>query len=511
MITVVCLYKGKPDYSEYDVSYVYKLRGYVSEYLPNAGFVCLSDTEIDGIDTIPIEHDFGRNGSPGWCKIELFKHFREGKFLFIDLSVIVRGDLSKIAELDGFRMVRDFVNRSFYSSCVMVWEGDHSYIFDKFVENSDKYEIEYRPKSVNPWKSGNSQLFVEHLAKGLKPIPDEYVSSYKRSSTSEVGNSVIVKYHGKPRPKDVNYNTFNKDNMDKMVHVVNWGTWGGIQSVVLALAREYKEYKTHVLVLGGSINEDFADLFFRYGISVGTSNDIKRDIINLGPKYVFLHNTVSSKLGAMPKSKYIRVHHGANLGEWGADYDWFVSNWVRKSYKGTVKNEILLPPLITTSDFPKREPKFNKGQLVDCVVGKVQSTTVAGDPTPPQYYSAVSKYRNFIVGRGVKTDAPVRAGLTADYFRAIDILAIYQDKSESWGLSLTEANLMGIPAVVRANNDGMTEQAVLSGGAILVNNKKEFEDALRELNKEKSYREIAEQGSKWCLDNVDASRFRKYI
>lgn len=511
MINVVCLYKGKGS-NTYDQRYVYSLRDAVDKYLPKSRFVCLSDTELEGIDTVKVEHDFGRNGSPQWCKIELFKHFTEGKFLYIDITSTVKGDLTKIAELDGFRMVRDFVNRDYYSSCVMLWEGDHSYIFNEYVKDPDKFEIEYRPEKVNPWKSGNSQLFVEHRAKGLKAIPDEYVSSFKESSEVEVRESSIVKYHGNPRPKDVNYRIYRKENM---AHVFNFGIWGGSQSVALALIREYSEYKHHAIIIGDRIDEDLADLFFRYGVNVISTDDLGKDLEEIDPCWVFLHGTRIKDLENLPKLNYIRVHHNKNIGEWeGAELDWFVSNYIRQNYKGKVKNEVNLPPLITTADFPKREPKFSKGQLVDCVVGKVQSVTRiigSGSPTPPEYYSSIGKYRNFVVGVGEKIDAPVRAGLTPDYFREIDILAIYQDKIESWGLSLTEANLMGIPAVVRTNNDGMTEQAVLSGGAILVNNKEEFEKALRKLNKEKHYRAVADEGRQWCLENVDASRFRKYI
>jgi glycosyltransferase involved in cell wall biosynthesis len=183
------------------------------------------------------------------------------------------------------------------------------------------------------------------------------------------------------------------------------------------------------------------------------------------------------------------------------DYNWYVSDYVGSELG------FVLPPVLNVSDFDG-EVKFPK----DPIVGKVQSLTKAGDPTPNEYYEIAKGYRQFIVGLGQKTHAPFRAGLAADYLRAVDVMLLYQDKIETWGLSLSEANLMGIPAIIKDNNDGMSEQARKSGGALVVNDAKEARDALQELlNNEKLYIETATNGQNWCRRNMDASLLRKYL
>lgn len=293
--------------------------------------------------------------------------------------------------------------------------------------------------------------------------------------------------------------------MRNIIHVVNWGIWGGVQTVALSIAREYTEYQHHVLVIGDKIHPDFLDLMVRYGVNVKHTENLAEDLERLNAAKVFLHNTPKDLLN-VPDGEYIRVHHNAGIGEWfGAKLDWFVSYTVRSKYKGNVNDEVILPPLIKTDDY---KPK--KRNVANPVVGKVQSTTVIGDPTPPEYMEVLKGHKTFVVGKG-GTDAPVRAGMTPYYLRNIDYLAIYQDKLESWGLSLSEANLMGIPGVVKDNQDGMTEQAMESGGAILVNNPREFKEALQRLRYFTAYESVANSGEQWCRENMDVRLLRNIL
>lgn len=205
-ITVVTMYKSGGDYN---IDYVYRLREGVARHLPSAKFVCVSDTEIDQIETIPLKYNFGTKGAPHWCKIELFEHFKTGKILYIDLSVIIQKDLTPLTTYKGFTMTRDFVNPAFKSSCVMSWDGDYSYITEKFKRDPEHYMRIFHPKA-GTWKSGFEQLFVETEVKDAKTFNTSLISSYKVSTQIQIEKAVIVKYHGHPRPHEVNWSTVKK-------------------------------------------------------------------------------------------------------------------------------------------------------------------------------------------------------------------------------------------------------------------------------------------------------------
>lgn len=56
---------------------------------PGTEFVCLSDTRIPGVDTIPLQTNW-----PGfWAKMELFHPRIEGNVLFIDLDTVICGPI----------------------------------------------------------------------------------------------------------------------------------------------------------------------------------------------------------------------------------------------------------------------------------------------------------------------------------------------------------------------------------------------------------------------------------
>jgi len=200
-VTVVTVYKSGGDYT---TDYVYRLQESIKKYLPKSKFVCLSDVEIKDVETIQLKHDV-----PGyWNKIELFEHFKEGKTLSIDLSVVIQKDLSPLISYSGFRMVKDFINPKYFNSCVMTWEGDHSYIAEKFFANTRKYINDYQVDWNAPWKSGLEQKFVEDTAKDPKPFNDGLIVSYKLASDEMKKKSIIIKWHGRPKPHEVKWDAY---------------------------------------------------------------------------------------------------------------------------------------------------------------------------------------------------------------------------------------------------------------------------------------------------------------
>ncbi len=141
MLTVACVLKSGGIYSPL---WVERLRAQVASNLPTAGrFVCLSDVEVS-CERIPLLHNW-----PGWwSKIELFKMIH-GPVLFV-------GDLSDIANQCArgpLTVLRDFYRlENGVGSGVMGWNGNFSFIYDKFRAASDTWIDMFR---------GGDQRFIE--------------------------------------------------------------------------------------------------------------------------------------------------------------------------------------------------------------------------------------------------------------------------------------------------------------------------------------------------------------
>lgn len=146
-LTVACvLWVGDFRKRNYTPEWVRKLRNMVARnlFVPHR-FVCLSNVEIDDVERLPFKHDW-----PGWfSKIELFRpgNGLEGRVLYLDLDVLITGNLQPIAEHPGPMAMMppshvfmrgspidrpDVVNR--YQTSCMVWDTPAGReIYEKFT------------------------------------------------------------------------------------------------------------------------------------------------------------------------------------------------------------------------------------------------------------------------------------------------------------------------------------------------------------------------------------------
>lgn len=229
-VIVVCLYNVSNKYG--DDRYVYKMKESIDRFLPQAQFICLTNkTDLKNIETKKIKY----NWEGVFSKIELFETFKRGKFIYVDLSCVIKKDLSPLINFNEFIMLKDFVNPEVRSSAVMGWRGDYSFITEKFKKNPESYMKEYAPfekrpeykKNVkrdelilftgNKWKSCVDQKFIEDTV-GLNIIETwnrEYVSSFRLSPLDAVKKSIIVNYHGFPKPHMVNWDPYRKGDVFK--------------------------------------------------------------------------------------------------------------------------------------------------------------------------------------------------------------------------------------------------------------------------------------------------------
>jgi hypothetical protein len=144
-LTVVCvLWMGEFEGRHYSPDWVTRLRDQVAAWLPQPyRFVCLSNVEVPGVETIPLVTDW-----PGWwAKLEIFNPANDlgDRVLYLDLDVFVTGDLRPIvtfpstlalmppSHVFGTLRPRDLpgVVRRYQASCIVFSPPEGRYLFDE--------------------------------------------------------------------------------------------------------------------------------------------------------------------------------------------------------------------------------------------------------------------------------------------------------------------------------------------------------------------------------------------
>lgn len=157
--------------------------------------VCLTDMDVDimGVTALPLMHDF-----PGWwSKIELFSpKVACEPTVYLDLDVLVHGDIYTLFH-NKFTAYRDFIKPDKMNSSVMSWLEPPIEIYLKFMTDPNKYMQLHRR-----WPNLGDQAFI-----GGMFIHDFYenglIRSYRKECMDGVPEgTVIVAYHGKPKPWD---------------------------------------------------------------------------------------------------------------------------------------------------------------------------------------------------------------------------------------------------------------------------------------------------------------------
>jgi hypothetical protein len=134
MINVVCVLRqgGKVGYY---ATWVEKLKNSVARNLTlEHKFVCLSDVDVP-CERIPLIS----TGAGFWSKLELFRStLFNGPVLYIDLDTVICANLDDIVNKikdQQFVMLLE-TDKNVVSSAVMWWQGDHSYLWDQYLEMS---------------------------------------------------------------------------------------------------------------------------------------------------------------------------------------------------------------------------------------------------------------------------------------------------------------------------------------------------------------------------------------
>jgi uncharacterized Rossmann fold enzyme len=197
MITVLTVWKTGGVYGR---EYVERLHKAVTEHLniPHR-FVCLTDGEVDGVETIPLKY-----GWPGWwSKVEMFRPDLEdlGTILFLDLSCVIVGSLDTLASHEGEIVTKDFYYGGPSQSVFKFRPGKCRQLWDAFTANADHWMKE-GDRRIPP-HFGDQILMTKVWDQPIEYWQDVYpgqVVSYKVHCRDGIPpDARIVKFHGSPR------------------------------------------------------------------------------------------------------------------------------------------------------------------------------------------------------------------------------------------------------------------------------------------------------------------------
>lgn len=194
---IVCVLKSGGDYHP---RHVHALRDMCARWMPPHEFVCLTDVP-DQLQCATVGLEGAKKG--WWAKMELWKVFREGLTIYLDLDTVLRGPCQNVVEAarnHPFVVLRDFYRGLdkplAIQSSLMSWQGDQSWIWDL-----------WQTRAALPALPGDQDfLEVAFWRAGWEPVKWQDVCadvcSFKvhiRDSSTPSAAPVVC-FHGQPRP-----------------------------------------------------------------------------------------------------------------------------------------------------------------------------------------------------------------------------------------------------------------------------------------------------------------------
>ncbi|MEP7281973.1 MAG: glycosyltransferase [Rubrivivax sp.] len=204
--------------TKYGPEYVNRLHAMVRRHLAGpARFVCLTDDARgvhDDVECLPLPSlDLAPGADRGWPKLTTFTadlHGLRGRALFMDLDVVIVGDVTPFFEAPGdFLIIKDWKRpwRVTGNSSVYRFEiGAHVDVLQHFVEHQAEVRAQHRNEQeylshalhaqgkLHYWPAGWCRSFKYHC------IP-RWPSNYWRAPTVPPGTRIVI-FHGEVNPPD---------------------------------------------------------------------------------------------------------------------------------------------------------------------------------------------------------------------------------------------------------------------------------------------------------------------
>lgn len=186
---------------EYGTEHVYAVKRMLNEHLPDHEFVCLSD--VQGLPPVwrwPLEHDW-----PGWwAKMELCRPDIRGPLFYLDLDMVIVGDLAPlVTDTSRSIVLRDLFRgrrrrNSLQSALMLLTEEDRSLVWTYWMSEG--------PERLMRRKRSDQDVYEAVLRDRVSYFQDTHpglVVGFKthlqRGKLSPNGARVVA-FHGRPRP-----------------------------------------------------------------------------------------------------------------------------------------------------------------------------------------------------------------------------------------------------------------------------------------------------------------------
>jgi hypothetical protein len=175
-LTIVTVLKSGPNWLP---EYVYKLKDSIDRNLSIPyNFVCLSDIDlkVKTLPLIPLHGEKSKSVPRFWYKPQIFRKELNltGQCLYIDLDTVISGNLDGIVQqLTSYKflMAEDPFKGKIHSSFLLWWQGDYSYIWDRFITKPVNY-WDSKFNKDNGMISYGDQGFISNTVNDYKLIQD---------------------------------------------------------------------------------------------------------------------------------------------------------------------------------------------------------------------------------------------------------------------------------------------------------------------------------------------------
>lgn len=159
------------------------------------GLVCLSDVPVQGVETIPLAHDW----PIWWAKMEMFGPSLDGDVLMIDLDTVV---LAMPEQPSETTVLADFTKPEIMGSGFMyVTATDRARVWEAWLQDPAKHIA-----ANQRWPKWGDQGFLQDYLGDSAKWGGEVVSYKVHCRDGLPKGTQVVCFHGKPRPWHVRDN-----------------------------------------------------------------------------------------------------------------------------------------------------------------------------------------------------------------------------------------------------------------------------------------------------------------
>lgn len=174
---VACVKVG----TKYDDRYVQRLKNGVAKHLhvPH-DFVCFCDAPVDGVACEPIGVPL-----PGWWS-KLWLLQLDVPLTYFDLDTLIVGDLQRLADWEGFGILRD--PSGCLGSGIMKLTGNEGHVWDSFTPN-----VMNRMRGDQDW--------ITQCMPEAQTFPKEWFPSFKLDNCVKgpPEGAMAINFHGLPK------------------------------------------------------------------------------------------------------------------------------------------------------------------------------------------------------------------------------------------------------------------------------------------------------------------------